>query len=133
MFQQDTQNDAPRQVEWRRLRDPLSDYRVGDDGSIVSYVRGVPTRLSPTWVAAQHLLIVQLRGSDGKAYRRTVTRLVAECFLLPRGPGQVIVFVDGDRRNNARTNLVYTSRADAHRHYQKLNFDQDVRMLSGAR
>ena len=50
--------------------------------------------------------IVSLRR-DGQGHSRRVHVLVAEAFIGPRPPGQVIRHLDGDSLNNSLTNLAY--------------------------
>ena len=50
---------------------------------------------------------VSLIGSCGSKKTRGVHQLVTEAFYGPRPSGSRIVFLDGDRRNNQVTNLVY--------------------------
>ncbi len=63
-------------------------------------------------------VVLQTKGSDGRARNRLVHRLVAEAFELPRLPDQVEVdHVDGDRSNNSPYNLEWVTPGKKIRQY----------------
>jgi hypothetical protein len=49
---------------------------------------------------------------NGEREARTIHTLVAEAFLDPRPPGQVVRHRDGNQRNNAATNLEWGTRGE---------------------
>lgn len=48
---------------------------------------------------------------DGRRFSRAVHRLVLEAFIGPRPPGMECRHLDGNRRNNAATNLCWGTRS----------------------
>jgi hypothetical protein len=53
----------------------------------------------------QKNLSIAVMAEDGKAYVKPVAELVAEVFLPKPRPGQVLLFLDGNRMNCAADNL----------------------------
>jgi hypothetical protein len=86
-----------------------SDYFVSDRGRVLSVKRGKSRLLNPRLVRGYPT--VYLRHYES---RRTdaVHRLMAEAFIGPRPPGAEIRHLDGDRANNALSNLRYGTKAE---------------------
>lgn len=50
-------------------------------------------------------------SKGGRQHPRTVHQLVADAFIRPRLPGEVVNHLDGNKLNNHRSNLEITTRA----------------------
>ena len=92
--------------------DGFKGYEVSNFGRVRSWHKGrwgrraVP-RILTTGDSNGDYQHVSLIGSCGSKKTRGVHQLVTEAFLGPRPPKSRIVFIDGNRRNNHLTNLVY--------------------------
>lgn len=105
-----------RKPEWRTIAG-FPDYDVSRSGRIRSRRHGKrsPGRrrlifLQPG-MAGNGYLTVNLWGDAQRAVTHSVHRLVLEAFVGPRPAGFDGSHLDGDRMNNAATNLVWESRA----------------------
>jgi len=87
--------------EWRTVPG-LPGYRVSSLGRVVSYRRGAPQELAG-W-------------TDDGGYQRVAGRLrhalVAEAFLGPRPASFEVRHLDGDKTNNAVSNLRYGTKSE---------------------
>lgn len=84
-------------------------YEVSADGtvwSVGSNWRGRGKRALVPIEAGGGYMKVRL-SVDGVRINRAVHRLVAAAFLPPRPPGAELRHLDGDKRNNAATNLAW--------------------------
>jgi hypothetical protein len=108
-------------------------YEVGDDGSVWSTRFGKRRRLKPYPDGRGYLAVILRRG--GRSHMFRVHRLVLESFVGPRPDGRECRHLDGDRVNNALTNLTWGTRAennaDKPRRYRTLGWDgaQEARRL----
>jgi hypothetical protein len=91
-------------TEWKTV--PwCTNYEVSDDGRIRRGDRELKQRLSTTGYPTV------MFGHTGQARPRKVHRLVMEAFSRPAVEGDVVNHLDGDKTNNHRSNLEYTTRA----------------------
>lgn len=88
-----------------------ADYQISNLGRVKSFRKGPPRILKPTKARVGYLQIT-LPGRP-VVY---VHHLVAEAFLGPRPKGLQINHKDGDKTNNAATNLEYCGHGDNVRH-----------------
>lgn len=94
-------------------------YKVSDAGEVVSsgeYIksrRGVALRANPTGTS-DYLYVKLWRGN--KMFNRSVHRLVAQAFIPNPLALGVVNHKDGDKRNNALSNLEWCSMSENHRH-----------------
>ena len=102
-------------------------YAVSDGGDVVSLLgdrlRGPGEKMPchPTGVRGWEYDTLRFRDG-GRIRRFRVHRLVAELFLDPPGrEGMVVHHVDGDRRNNAASNLEWVPKEDVPRLGAHLN------------
>lgn len=88
-------------------------YRVTADGTI--YQRRQPDRvLRPKLASNGYLRINLWRDNHLKTY--FVHTIVAACFLGPKPAGLEVNHKDGDKLNNAASNLEYVTRSENERH-----------------
>lgn len=106
-----------RQVEYRDVVG-FPGYRVGDDGSLWSrWNKGGHgltdqwCRLTPGNCRGYHLYGLR---KNGRQYSRLVHRLVLEAFVVARPEGMECCHGDGDRGNNALSNLRWGTRKENH-------------------
>lgn len=91
-------------VEYR-IVNGLSDYAVGDDGTVWSKRKGPWKKLNPL-VRHHGYLYVCLFGAPGERFNFRVSRLVLTTFVGPCPNGyQACHFPDDDRANNRLANL----------------------------
>jgi len=103
--------------EWRPAPGWESAYNVSSQGRIKNASTGRILRLRYTKgrrYAAIHLPL------NGKSVDRYLHVLVAEAFLGPKPTGLDVNHKDGDRLNNAATNLEYVTRQENIRHAVRL-------------
>lgn len=89
-------------------------YEVRSDGSVWSAWnwRGYGKRqLSPTSGKGGYLR-VRLQLPNGRRVNRPIHSLVAEAFIGPRPEGHQVCHIDGDKTNNAASNLRYGTAQD---------------------
>lgn len=82
------------------------DYWVSNTGRVVS-CRGKEPREMGGSRNQRGYRMVLLRGSNGEKTLRTVHRLVATAFLGPLPEGMQTRHLDGDKSNNAVSNLAF--------------------------
>lgn len=109
--------DVPE--EWRPVVDFEGLYEVSDKGRVKSLPRAGGRQL-PEYVLKPYLsskdphrayLNVHLRNAEGRAVTRKVHRLVAEAFIGPLPPGQVVRHGLGGPSDNRLENLCYGTTA----------------------
>lgn len=106
-------------TEWRTLA-RFPNYEVSDDGRVRRKTSGVNTRagreLKQTWSGRRGYLVVHPSGASSQQ----VHALVLEAFVGPRPEGLQARHLDGNKANNAITNLRWGSAlengADRDRH-----------------
>jgi hypothetical protein len=93
--------------DWRPIQD-FQNYSVSDEGRVLNVSTGRVMLLSEN---QRQLAVVGLMRS-GVQYKRVVSRLVADEFLpSPRNEAfDSVINLDGDRRNNYATNLMWRPR-----------------------
>lgn len=95
--------------EWRPIAWAPS-YAVSDRGRVMSFRGQQPRVLCPSrnqW----GYLFVGLTRPDGTRWTRSVHRLVADAFLGPCPPGMETCHNDGDKTNNAPSNLRFDTKS----------------------
>lgn len=105
-------------TEWRDIRGHEGRYQVSSEGQVRSLDRRIIHPTGTTFVRRGKTLTpcrgkrgypqVTLTG-EGRWKTHMVHRLVAEAFLPPKTPGQVVRHLDGDQTNNVVQNLAYGS------------------------
>jgi hypothetical protein len=85
-------------------------YRVHDDGRVISMVNRNERTLSPIRMGNYRGL--QLVDADGALRKVYLHRLVLEAFVGAPPVGQEARHLDGDRTNNAASNLAWGSRSE---------------------
>jgi hypothetical protein len=96
-------------LEERRLSQ-FPKYRVRADGSVISEVHRQPRVLKP--IRAGEYLGLSLADATGTIRRVYVHRLVAEAFYGPPPAGHEVRHLDGNRYNNAATNVCWGARSE---------------------
>jgi NUMOD4 motif len=97
-------------------------YSVSDEGRVCNSKTGRIMRLESN---QSHVVMVGLMGDDGIQYRRSVPLLVAKAFL----PQELEAFdtpicLDGDRENNALSNLAWRPRWFAIQYNRQFTVDR---------
>jgi len=107
--------DVPE--EWRPVVGYEGLYEVSDQGRVKSLPRTTGRR-SPEYVLTPKLhdskklyLDVHLRDAAGRPHTRKVHHLVAEAFIGPRPPGQIVRHGLGGPSDNRLANLRYGTQA----------------------
>lgn len=97
-------------------------YSATAEGEVFSHKAGRPLR---PWLGGprRNYQYVGLVGSDGSIKRFSVHRLVALAFNGPRPDGMHIDHVDGDKANNAPTNLAWVTPAENNRRARALGLN----------
>ena len=93
--------------------DRRKDYVITDTGKCVSLKRSTPHVLRP-WIHTDGYERVTLYLESGKR-KEYIHRLVAMAFV-PRFYGDVVNHMDGDKRNNAPSNLEWVTAEENIRH-----------------
>jgi hypothetical protein len=88
--------------EWRPIVG-FPDYVVSNTGRVVSYRRGKPYEMRGSCNQRGYRMV--MLSGDGVKTLRTVHRLVATAFLGPLPEGMETRHLDGDKANNAVSNL----------------------------
>lgn len=90
-------------------------YEVSSEGNIRRAKPGIATfvgrPVSPV-LSGNGYPVVAVRWAEGKQVRRYLHHLVAAAFHGERPEGCVINHIDGDKMNNAASNLEYVSRKE---------------------
>lgn len=106
--------------EWKNLEDVgFPDYSVSNYGEVVSNVTGRVIRTSSNQAGQEKVGLINPEA--GGQVTMTVARLVAHAFL-PHPPNHRFntpINVDGDRRNNHATNLMWRPRWFAVKYHQQ--------------
>jgi hypothetical protein len=92
----------PNPVSYKPIGESTK-YRVGDDGRVQSLRNGQWCDLKP-YLRGRGYLVVEYRSGATWA-RRCVHHVVLEAFVGPCPPGGVARHIDGDKTNNAASNL----------------------------
>lgn len=106
---------VPGPVEqWRAIPGYEGKYEAGESGRVRSVEGAFPGRAagvmeSSTSRYGYHGVGLWL---DGQRRHHTVHSLVASAFIGPRPLGAVVDHLDGDRANNAPSNLEYVTQAE---------------------
>ena len=117
---------------WRPIQD-FQNYSVSDEGRVLNVSTGRIMMLSEN----QRFLVIVGLMRNGMQYKRAVSHLVADAFLSPPKfeTFDSIINLDGDRRNNFATNLMWRPRWFALKHQRQFFsrtgtgvpvFDQDT-------
>jgi len=99
---------SPSCVEWRGVPGFERHYMVGDNGQIRNRSTG---KLLYGEIDRDGYRRVNL-SREGKTYKRRVHRLVCEAFHGPAGAGLETRHGDGQRLNNAASNLSWGTKSD---------------------
>jgi hypothetical protein len=94
----------PEQEKWRPVAG-FPDYMVSDRGRVLSNVGSKPRVLVGSMATNGYRKVLLTR--DRQSFNRSVHTLVAEAFHGPRPEGLVCRHLDGDRLNNASSNLTW--------------------------
>lgn len=88
-------------------------YDVAEDGRIISHVKGKPHALTPIRRGKYRgFTLLNDQGQPVAVYQH---RFVCEAFHGPCPVGMECRHLDGDRENNAPSNLAWGTRAENHR------------------
>lgn len=96
---------------WRHIAG--TDHEVSDSGSIRNTNTG-RLRVAKATNSAGYRLVRMFRHGIYKTF--SVHRLVAECFIGPCQPDRVVNHIDGNKANNAASNLEYVTVSENARH-----------------
>lgn len=108
-------------TEWRPVVGYEGSYEVSDDGQIRSVDRIVRKK---DGTSQKYRGRIRLPHDNGHGYLQVslylsskgrqikAHRAVAEAFIGPGAPGQEVRHLDGNRRNNAASNLAWGTRAE---------------------
>lgn len=96
--------------QWRTVPGYGGQYRVSDQGQVLSLMRGAPHMLSPWTVKTGHVK-VRLGGRREPA-GRYVHQLVLEAFVGPRPEGLVARHLNGDPTDNRPENLAWGTQSE---------------------
>lgn len=97
------------QEEWRPVPG-YADYAVSDHGRVVSHKRATPKLLRAFLSYNGYQQVELLRDRVGKKFK--VHQLVALTFIGERPEGMETRHLDGDKSNNAASNLIYGTRSE---------------------
>lgn len=86
--------------------------RVSSLGSVVSFRRGRQGRILKQWVGHKGYVYVSTSGPVKRTMHLKVHRLVGSAFIGELPQGMVTRHLDGDKTNNAVTNLAYGTPAE---------------------
>lgn len=107
--------------EWRPIVGHNGRYEISSLGRVKSV--GNPRRINHTFImkpqprgAAGYLGIGLTNPNTGQPRSYFIQRLVAEAFLGPVPPGMQVNHIDGNKHNNALSNLEYTTAKANTRH-----------------
>lgn len=105
-------------VEWRWIEGCEGRYAVSSNGEIRSHTRAVPKILAggSSQAGYRHALL-QIDGRQITVMHHTV---IAAAFLGPRPAGMQINHIDGDKKNNAASNLEYITPKANQQHSSRL-------------
>lgn len=92
--------------EWRPIPG-YPGYLASNLGRVASCRQSPTPRLLIGGSNQRGYRIVKLRTDTGAAHTRTVHRIIAEVFIGPLPEGLQVRHLDGDRLNNATSNLRY--------------------------
>lgn len=87
-------------------------YEFLEDGFVLSRVKKTPRVLKP--IRAGNYVAVQIVRRDGVLEREYVHRLICEAFHGPCPEGMECRHLDGNRTNNAASNLAWGTRRENH-------------------
>lgn len=90
--------------EWRPIRD-FNGYSISDQGNVLNVNTGRVLR--PSQNQKRLVIVGIMRG--GVQYKRAISHLVADAYLLPppHESFDAVINLDGDRHNNHVTNLMW--------------------------
>ena len=111
-------------MTWRPVVGFDDIYEVSDAGEVrrvVSVMGAAAGEVLSPWLAGAGYQMVGLRRPGSRRVRAYVHRLVAVAFLgaPPRGKPEVN-HIDGNKLNNAASNLEWVSHSENHRHAYRL-------------
>lgn len=90
--------------------DRFSRYEFHEDGYVVSRVKPTPKVLKP--IKMGMYVGLQLIRDDGLLEKAYLHRLICEAFSGPCPPGMECRHLDGNRKNNAASNLKWGTRKE---------------------
>lgn len=90
--------------------DRFPDYDFHEDGFVISKVSKVPRILKPIKMGAY--VGLQLKRADGLSEKAYLHRLICEAFNGPCPPEMECRHLDGDKTNNAASNLKWGTRTE---------------------
>lgn len=120
-----SRSKGQRGEEWRRIgiNDGmfLGRYEVSSLGQVRANPIGKQQGSKPLRILFQSTdgkgySQVSLHYAAGKKMTVKVHRLVADAFIRPRGDGETVNHIDGNKENNGLQNLEYVSNRDNSRH-----------------
>ena len=107
-------------------------YYVDEEGNIYSDKTGILKPLKPYFDTKKRYLICALR-KDGKCYRKSVHRLVAEAFIDNPNNYDVVNHIDNDTTNNNVNNLEWCTQKHNIQHMYKNTDSTPVRNFKKAK
>lgn len=119
-------------MEWRDVRGYEGRYQVSDDGDVRSLLTNRVLKPAPT--SKGYSSVVLYDGSSPKQPKSyTVHTLVCAAFIGPRISGLTVNHVDGNKTNNAVSNLELVTMSENMRHAiaTGLNSPPDARRING--
>ena len=99
-------------LEFRKVKSLLFLYEINSNGTIVRNVKSKKRTKIHTDDDGYHYCLFTIGGRKGKTQRRTVARMVAECWLGDRPEGYQIDHMDRNRTNNDYRNLRYVTHSE---------------------
>jgi hypothetical protein len=97
-------------------------YGVTKSGKVISYkkVKMYPNGYAMSPGIKQGYESVALRDKDGNNVYWQVHRLIASVFLEPKDGCNIVNHIDGNKSNNALSNLEWTDRKGNAKHYEQI-------------
>ena len=114
--------------EWRSAPGWEATYKVSNQGRIKN--SGTGRILRPRYTKGRRYAAIHL-PLNGKSTDRYLHVLVAEAFLGPAPEGKEVNHRDGDRHNNALSNLEYITHRENMRHAWRLGLMRSRKVVFG--